>query len=278
MEKKITKLAAIGLFSMGSLAFANTQLLENPDFSNGTEGWMAGSNVFSGGDWQAYVTDAYTVDDRVDPEGDGFVFTSWDDETSDRIETYLLQEFGAGPVGSGTESIFETGDVIVFKGAASATREGNDTSDMTVRAFIKVLGYNELGWAFQIKDEYSAFHTIGPDLEPFNLSVTFPDLDVDDSLQVLQLGFEISTEYDGAAMDSGSIYFENLEGYIEGEGGTTWAGYDVDENGWANTGDWMGWVNVTYAPWVSVVNIDNYIYVEESGVTDSGAWMYILGK
>ena len=263
-----------------SIVSANTTLLTNTEF-DGFDGWIAGSNKFLAGNWQAFVSapDAYPFEDRVKPTGDGFTFYSWDDGTSDTLENYLFQEFFAGPAGSSTPSIFSTGDVIVFKGTASATRTGANTDDMVVRAFIKVLGYNELGWAFQIKQAYSAFQPIGANLEAFELSITFPDLAVDDSLQVVQLGFEITNSFDGTAMDSGTIYFENLEGYVAGDGsGTTWAGYSVDENGWADTGSWMGWVNVTNAPWIIVVNLGGYAYVPEASVTSSGGWCYIINQ
>jgi hypothetical protein len=274
--KLILGALAGGACLIAGSASANTPLLENPDLSS-LEGWMAGSNVFLGGEWQAYVTDAYTVDDRVDPAGDGHVFTSWDDGESDRIETYLLQEFNAGPVDSDWPTEFETGDVIVFKGTASSTKSGNDTSDMVVRAFIKTLGYNAQGWEFQTKAEYSDFHDIGSAEEPFELSITYPDITEDDSLQVIQLGLEITTEFDGDAMDSGTITFDDLEGYVEGDGGTTtWLGYEVDGQGYANTEGFMGFVNVLSAPWVWNVNMSKYVYIPDDTSPDAGgAWMYI---
>lgn len=265
-------LAAVTLSVSAVSLPANTPLLVNTDFSSFDE-WIAGSNSFIGGTWQAFITDGYTVDDQVDPQGGGFIFRSWDDGASDMLENFLFQEFGAGPLGSATPTIFTTGDTIVFKGRASATRAGNDPSDMVVRAFIKTLGYNELGWAFQVKPAYSAFHPIGPDLEPFELSITYPDLAVDDSLQVIQLGFEITTSYDGTAMDSGSIYFEGIEGYVEGDGNETWNGFPVTD-GWANTEDWIGWIYVGDAPWVISATLESYIYLPEQDMT-AGAWMYI---
>jgi hypothetical protein len=279
MKKKITTMIALGLFA-GSTAFADTTILTNTEF-NGFDGWIAGSNVFLGGVWQAFATapDAYSFEDRVQASGDGFVFQSWDDGESDKLENYLFQEFGAGPAsGTTPNEIFTIGDTIVFKGKASATRAGTDPSDMIVRAFIKFLGYNELGWEFQTKEADSKFFPITADLQEFELVATFPDIVADDSYQVVQLGFEITNEFDGAAMDSGTIYFQDIEGFIVGGDTPTWASYAVDENGWANTEGWLGWVNTAQAPWIQILAIDNYGYVEESGVTDSGAWIYVLGK
>lgn len=278
---KILASSAMALTTAG-LAFGNTPLLVNTGF-DGFEGWVMNSNLFVGGAWQQNVgtysgpDGPYQFSDLITVSGNGHVFTFWDDEKSDMIENFLIQEFGAGPAESGTPSVFSTGDVLVFKGSASATRVGADTTDMKTRAFIKVLGYNELGWAFQVKDQYSAFHDIGSALEPFELSVTFPDLAVDDSLQILQIGFEITGSFDGTAMDKGTIYFENLEGYIQGAS-VTWAGYEVDSLGWINTGAWMGYLNVTADPWIWVNSLAKYIYMPESNISTSGAWIYVMGN
>lgn len=271
---QILSAVAGGTLLLPALVSANTTLLENPDFSS-FEPWMAGSNVYLGGDWQAYVTDAYTVDDRVDPMGDGFVFTSWDDNESDKIETYVLQEYGAGPPASDTPTQFSTGDVIVFKGVARSTKQGTDTSDVVTRAFIKTLGYNEQGWAFQTKAEYSDFHEITSQEESFELSITYPDLAVDDSLQVIQLGLEITTEYDGESMDSGTIEFRDLEGYVEGGEPVLWMGYEVDADGYADTGEHMGMVYVEQAPWIYVQDLSRYVYMPEAGNTGAGTWMHV---
>lgn len=277
MHKKITTMAALGLFA-ATAASANTTILVNTDFSvlSGNDvGWIAGTNQFQP-DWVAFLNTAedtapYTIDDRVDPSGSGFVYISYDDGESDMLENFLFQEYGAAP----TNSVFETGDVIVFKGSASATK--TDPGVVT-RAFVKVLGYNEQGWEYQLKPEYSSFHTIGSSLEPFELSVTFPDLAVDDSPQVLQIGFEITSTFTDGVMPEGSVYFENVEGYVEGTGPEPWNGFDVDENGYANTGDWMGIVNVTHAPWVYSYDLEAYVYIPDNGVTSAGGWVYTLAQ
>lgn len=280
MKIKSTPLLGMAL-TVTTAAIANTPLLNNTDFSNGSEGWIAGANLIVGGEWQAFVTapETFSFDDRITAEGDGFVFTPYDDNESDKIESYVFQEFTAGPPTSGWPTIFETDDVIVFKGSTSAVRTGTDTSDMVVRAFIKTLGYNELGWEFQTKAEYSDFHDIGSALEPFELSITYPDITADDSLQVIQLGFEITTEFDGANMDTGEIYFENIEGYIETETGSifgSWAGYEiVNDQGDVDTGTWMGFVNVSAAPYIYSYALGKYIYIDEASVLEGGAWVYV---
>lgn len=276
----------LGLLALTPIALANTPLLVNPDLAS-LDGWNAGSNLFVGGVWSAFVgtPNAYTIDSRVVPSGAGHVFSSWDDGTSDTLENYLYQEFNAGPLTGPTPTIFDTGDVIVFKGRASATRSGTDTSDMVVRAFIKVLGYNEFGWSHQIKDQYSAFQPIGSTLQDFELRVTYPDLAVDDSLQLLQIGFEITNSFDGSAMDSGTIYFESLEGYIEGADPEMWGPYTVETDGtikWVVTGSWLGTLDVTDAmadvnnDWVYSYRLKKWVYIPRGAVSlTGGSWVYI---
>jgi hypothetical protein len=262
----------------GSTAFSNTPLITNTTFET-FDGWIFGANRFIPADtWKEYVTapDAFEYATVFTDLGAGdFKFTRWDDGLADKIETFMLHEFGAGPVGSGTDSVFQTGDVIRFTGKASAVVA--DASDTIARAFIKVLGYNELQWAFQTKQEYSAFHNIGAASEAFDLSVTFPDLAVDDSLQVLQIGFEATGVYDGSsAIDSVEITFSDIAAYVEGTGTTTWAGYDVDEGGNVDTTPWLGFINVLGGDYVWSYSLSNWMYLPEGSVSESGAWIYIL--
>lgn len=277
---KPTTLITLGLLAGSTVFAAEIPLLTNPDFSDGATGWVAGSNQFGAGG--TYIGFALLeASERVQATGSGNTFLSWDDGTSDKIESFLFQEFRAGRAGEPfANEIFEDGDQIVFKGRASATLTGANTSDIVVRAFIKTLGYIN-NQAFSIFTDYTEFQPITGSLTDFDLSVVIdiPEVNAENEFQVIQLGFEITTAFDGTAMDSGTIYFENLEGYIVREGGgTTWAGYNVDENGWANTESWLGWVNAAQAPWIQILSLDNYGYIEESGVTDSGSWMYILKK
>jgi hypothetical protein len=56
---------------------------------------------------------------------------------------------------------------------------------------------------------------------------------------------------------------------------TTWAGYDINEDGDVDTVDWMGFLNVTNAPWVYSYTLGKYIYLPEANVSDNGAWAYV---
>lgn len=276
--KKIPALIIGGLLAASSTLSAQRVLLQNTGF-DGFESWLAGSNKFVGGAWVAFAQapDAYTFESRVQPSGNGFVFNSWDDGESDLLENYLFQEYHAGPDDSAWPKVFAVGDKIVFNGKASATSTGADTSDVVVRAFIKFLGYNDLGWEFQINETHSQFFPLTETVQDFSLSATFPD---EESLQVVQIGFEASTRYDAGSktMDSAEVYFEAIEAFVEGDdvGPTTWAGYDRDANGNVNTGSWMGWLNVTHEPAVWSYTLQNWVYLPEGNVTANGGWTYIF--
>ncbi|MEX0331866.1 MAG: hypothetical protein AB3N64_10625 [Puniceicoccaceae bacterium] len=58
----------------------------------------------------------------------------------------------------------------------------------------------------------------------------------------------------------------------------TWAGYDVDDLGWANTTPWLGFVNVLADPWIWSASINNWMYMPEEGVGEGGSWAYVLGQ
>ncbi len=47
-------------------------------------------------------------------------------------------------------------------------------------------------------------------------------------------------------------------------------------NGWVNTGDWLGYVNVDNAPWIYSDDLDNWMYIEEANVSSSGGWVFVV--
>jgi hypothetical protein len=81
-------------------------------------------------------------------------------------------------------------------------------------------------------------------------------------------------------------YFDNLA-YADGMDlstpsvgggpvGDTWAGFDVTADGDAFTGDWLGWVNVTFDPWIFSYSLNQWMFIDESAVTASGGWVYVF--
>lgn len=55
-----------------------------------------------------------------------------------------------------------------------------------------------------------------------------------------------------------------------GGSGNTWLGYDVDENGWVDTGSWLGLVYVDLTPWIWSHSLGKYLHI----IDDSG-WVYV---
>lgn len=52
-----------------------------------------------------------------------------------------------------------------------------------------------------------------------------------------------------------------------------WYGYPIAELKWVDTGSWLGWVNITFDPWVYSNDLQKYIYVPN----DSG-WVWVPGS
>ena len=61
--------------------------------------------------------------------------------------------------------------------------------------------------------------------------------------------------------------------------GETLGGFPVveDSNGnrWADTGDWIGFISLTNAPWVYVLDLDSWLYIEEPLPNAPGSWGYL---
>lgn len=274
----ITRLVLCGSALGATALSANTPLLTDPtNFGEGTS-WFAGANQFQPiAMWQGFAT--LDAADRVSPSAGGsFTFSSWDDGTSDRIENFLFQEHNAGPPdGIWATTLFEAGDVIVFTGEASAIRSA---PGVIARAFIKMLGFTD-GNSHQTKGAYTEFFDLTETTQSFELRVTFPDLELDDSFQLLQIGFEIRTDFVAPDMQTGSITFSNLDAFIEGNGeppppAPTFGGMEVDASGHVDTGDFMGMLYVEMEPWVYVHDLARWVYMPDPGEDFTGAWAYIF--
>lgn len=69
-----------------------------------------------------------------------------------------------------------------------------------------------------------------------------------------------------------------LNGTVElsGNGTPRWAGYDIlNEAGDVDTGNLLGFINVSNGDWVWSYNLAKWIYLPESLVTQSGTWIYV---
>ncbi|MEX0332685.1 MAG: hypothetical protein AB3N64_14815 [Puniceicoccaceae bacterium] len=68
----------------------------------------------------------------------------------------------------------------------------------------------------------------------------------------------------------GSVGFKGMAVAILESETPDWHGYSVDPEGWADTTPWLGWVNVTFDPWIWVVNLGSYNYIG-----DNSGWVYV---
>jgi hypothetical protein len=77
---------------------------------------------------------------------------------------------------------------------------------------------------------------------------------------------------------SSGLWYQEEHFYLEvaAPADPTWAGYPIDENGDVDTGTWLGWMNASKVdPWVFLYDLNQYIYLPESYVTEQGGWLYV---
>lgn len=55
-------------------------------------------------------------------------------------------------------------------------------------------------------------------------------------------------------------------------GPVSWAGFDIIEDSWVDTGEMLGMLHIGLAPWVFSDNMQRWIYLPEDNVLDGGAW------
>ncbi len=98
------------------------------------------------------------------------------------------------------------------------------------------------------------------------------DSGYDPALGITRWGFLGDSDSKGGA----DVYFDNIVlktgadiGYAAG-----WLGYPVS-GGYADTGGWMGWVDVTNAPWIYNESLMGWMYLDESTANEMGAWVYL---
>lgn len=73
------------------------------------------------------------------------------------------------------------------------------------------------------------------------------------------------------------LLFNNLEESARaGDSIEPWAGFEVDPSGNADTGPFLGWINVTQSPWIWSWILDAFFYMSEPEAGASGAWGYFL--
>lgn len=108
--------------------------------------------------------------------------------------------------------------------------------------------------------------------------LTFNVDNVPASASFITLRFEMVTGAEAAATVSVAIDNLLVTGPslpVEGE----WEGYPVDENGWVDTGDHLGFINVVNEPWYFSFLLDRFFYVADPALIGAnavtGSWMYM---
>jgi hypothetical protein len=54
------------------------------------------------------------------------------------------------------------------------------------------------------------------------------------------------------------------------------SGFPDDDNGWIDTGDWLGWIYVRNQPWIWVEKLNAYLFIPDA-TTPGGIWAWVLG-
>jgi hypothetical protein len=68
---------------------------------------------------------------------------------------------------------------------------------------------------------------------------------------------------------TGTNWYGSFLREVDG-GGETWLEYPVDSEGWTDTGDWIGWVNVQHQPSIWSSALDKFLYIG-----DSSGWIFM---
>lgn len=70
--------------------------------------------------------------------------------------------------------------------------------------------------------------------------------------------------------EGGNIGLKGTAVALAGAPQKDWLGFPVDDNGWANSGDWLSWLNVTYDPWILIPQLQKYVTI-----SDASGWIYV---
>lgn len=108
------------------------------------------------------------------------------------------------------------------------------------------------------------------------------DLSRVDQSEMLNTGIHVFSLDQGFVSGEAGLYYidDVLVTVSQGEivEPQTWLGYTIDpDTGNVDSGDWLGWLHVTHAPWVYSFSLASWLYLDEANVTDGvGAWAYIV--
>ncbi len=73
----------------------------------------------------------------------------------------------------------------------------------------------------------------------------------------------------------GDVVFDSITVFGEPPPAPTeWAGYEILDDSWIDTGAWLGYLNVALSPWIYSDRMQRWIYLPEDHVFAYGAWLY----
>ena len=98
---------------------------------------------------------------------------------------------------------------------------------------------------------------------------------VDTDFSIVSFGEDAQGNLYFADQAAGRIF--RITDSVTNEVRVEWAGFPVIINppGWINTGAWMGWVQVDFAPWIFNASLHQWLYIEEESITESGSWIFL---
>ena len=102
--------------------------------------------------------------------------------------------------------------------------------------------------------------------DPVTVSVSLANFATDPSNTGYELFLGLYSDWGAGS----SFVFDNLR-IVEID---TWGGWKK-EGDYVDTGDWMGWLNVSNGDWVWSYDLGAFLYLPEEHVMDSGAWTFV---
>jgi hypothetical protein len=72
------------------------------------------------------------------------------------------------------------------------------------------------------------------------------------------------------------VKIDNITIEAPGSGGDTWAGFEIIDGRYVDTGTFLGFLDITSGVWPYSFSLNKYIYLPEEFVSESGAWIYAI--
>jgi hypothetical protein len=89
-------------------------------------------------------------------------------------------------------------------------------------------------------------------------------------------GDQSAKRFDSRHADEASVRPTLSISYLVREEVQNWAGYEVSDDGSSvNTAGFLGWIDISQAPWIYSYSLGTFIYLPESGVSPAGGWAYV---